>query len=673
MRFSNPNPKINSWVLLLVSLSISLLLSPSLSDPRIAVASVMCGHSNVTAEALFPNFGSVMEHLSEKIMKQQWGFYSVSDPNAPVFGFAQCHKDLSEVDCQLCFAEARTKIPHCLPASRGRIYLEGCFIRYDNYEFYDESVNAMYDSNLCSGSNKRLKGREEGEDFGKRVEAAVMSVTEEALGSRMGGFGAAEERSGAPGAYALGQCWNTVNSTGCGVCLEDAWREVRKCLPAAEGRALNAGCYLRYSTRNFFSEVELTMDGDWLGYSQIVGASIVGCASLVLALLGAYIGYSRFSKRRDGLEKISRVPSVVKKSELNYKYEELEQATDFFNSSNKLGQGGSSSVFKGTLSDGRTVAVKRLCFSTRQWVDDVFNEVNLISGIEHKNLVRLLGCSIEGPESLLVYEFLANKSLDQVLFDKKKTQILNWKQRFNIIMGIAEGLAYLHGGSQRKIIHRDIKISNILLDENLSPKIADFGLARCAAADKSHISTGIAGTMGYMAPEYIIRGQLTEKADVYAFGVLSLEIACGRRNNTFCHDSGSVLQNVWKHYKAGSITRVLECDSLKGDGFQEREASNALQIGLLCTQTSAALRPSMSEVVRMLTAKESETRIPSPKQPPFLNASVLAPTDSTKLSSFSTVNTTTSNWHTAIDVSELTSPSSIASDDAIVIQTCEPR
>lgn len=222
----------------------------------------MCGHSNVTAEALFPNFGSVMEHLSEKIMKQQWGFYSVSDPNAPVFGFAQCHKDLSEVDCQLCFAEARTKIPHCLPASRGRIYLEGCFIRYDDYEFYDESVNAKYDSDLCSGSNKRLKGREEGEGFRGRVEAAVMSVAEEALGSRAGGFGAAEESSGAPGAYALGQCWNTINSTGCGVCLEDAWREVRKCLPAAEGRALNAGCYLRYSTRNFFSEVELTMDGD---------------------------------------------------------------------------------------------------------------------------------------------------------------------------------------------------------------------------------------------------------------------------------------------------------------------------------------------------------------------------------------------------------------------------
>ncbi|KAF7135330.1 hypothetical protein RHSIM_Rhsim08G0174200 [Rhododendron simsii] len=573
MRFSNPNPKINSWVLLLVTLSISLLLSPSLSDPRIAVASVMCGHSNVTAEALFPNFGSVMEHLSEKIMKQQWGFYSVSDPNAPVFGFAQCHKDLSEVDCQLCFAEARTKIPHCLPASRGRIYLEGCFIRYDDYEFYDESVNAMYDSDLCSGSNKRLKGREEGEDFGKRVEAAVMSVMEVALGSRVGGFGSAEESSEAPGAYALGQCWNTVNSTGCGVCLEDAWREVKKCLPAAEGRALNAGCYLRYSTRNFFSEVELTMDGD-CGWLQM------GCVYSVLYLVG--------HAHPIAMATLSRL---------------------------------------------------RLGYS------------------------QIIGASIVGCASLIL-----------ALLDKKKTQIVNWKQRFNIIMGIAEGLAYLHGGSQRKIIHRDIKISNILLDENLSPKIADFGLARCAAADKSHISTGIAGTMGYMAPEYIIRGQLTEKADVYAFGVLSLEIACGRRNNTFCHDSGSVLQNVWKHYKAGNITRVLECDSLKGDGFQEREASNALQIGLLCTQTSAALRPSMSEVVRMLTAKGSETRIPSPKQPPFLNASVLAPTDSTKLSSsFSTVNTTTSNWHTAIDVSELTSPSSVASDDAIVIQTCEPR
>lgn len=145
-----------------------------------------------------------------------------------------------------------------------------------------------YDTDLCSGTNKRLRGREEGEDFGERVEAAVIGVMDEAVGSRVGGFGAAEERSGTPGAYALGQCWNTVNSTGCGVCLEDAWREVRKCLPAAEGRALNAGCYLRYSTRNFFGGMESAKNGD---SEHLTSFSLNGnqCCYIVRIILNVFL------------------------------------------------------------------------------------------------------------------------------------------------------------------------------------------------------------------------------------------------------------------------------------------------------------------------------------------------------------------------------------------------
>ncbi|GFP98945.1 cysteine-rich receptor-like protein kinase 42, partial [Phtheirospermum japonicum] len=182
-------------------------------------------------------------------------------------------------------------------------------------------------------------------------------------------------------------------------------------------------------------------------------------------------------------------------SNLNFKYETLEKATNYFDLSRKLGQGGAGSVYKGTLPNGKTVAVKRLFFSTRQWVDEFFNEVNLISGIEHKNLVKLLGCSIEGPESLLVYEFVPNMSLEHYIFDNNKVRILSWKERYNIIVGTAEGIGYLHGGCEYRIIHRDIKNSNVLLDENFEAKIADFGLARCFAADKTHLSTGIAGTL----------------------------------------------------------------------------------------------------------------------------------------------------------------------------------
>ncbi|XLS44768.1 hypothetical protein HN51_001633, partial [Arachis hypogaea] len=166
------------------------------------------------------------------------------------------------------------------------------------------------------------------------------------------------------------------------------------------------------------------------------------------------------------------------------------------------------------MPDGKEIAIKRLYFNNRHRAAYFYNEVNIISSVEHKNLVRLLGCRYSGLESLLVYEFLPNKSLDQFIFDRVKGRELNWEKRYDIIIGTAEGLVYLHENSKTRIIHRDIKASNILLDAKLRAKIADFGLARSFQEDKR----------GYMAPEYLAHGQLTEKADVYSFGVLVLEI-----------------------------------------------------------------------------------------------------------------------------------------------------
>ncbi|KAL6177477.1 hypothetical protein ACLB2K_049003 [Fragaria x ananassa] len=196
------------------------------------------------------------------------------------------------------------------------------------------------------------------------------------------------------------------------------------------------------------------------------------------------MAYQRLQKKTA----MTSAPVVTSKSQhknrLNFKYEMLGKDTNFFNASRKLGQGGAGSVFKGTIPDGSNIAVKRLFFNTREWAHNFSTEVNLISGIQHKNLVRLLGYSIEGPESLLVYEYVPKKSLDKIIFGCSE-QVLSWQQRFDIICGIAEGLVYLHDSCSQKIIHRDIKSSNILLDEDLTPKIADFGLARCVGPDKS--------------------------------------------------------------------------------------------------------------------------------------------------------------------------------------------
>ncbi|KAL3575362.1 hypothetical protein D5086_023463 [Populus alba] len=591
-----------------------LFLFPFSSADRKSETSLVCGSSKHIDNSYVPNIVKVMDSLQKQVGSRNWGCGFITSPLLQIYGLAQCHDDLSSVDCKICFFQGRVKLPRCLPATSARIYLNGCFIRYDNYNFFHEAIDPMNDAVVCGEPTNALTDSFLHMEFKQRLAAAIQNVTAMALGN--GTFAAAEVKGRVFSVYALAQCWNTLGKDECRKCLVKAGSKLSQCAPGSGGSAFFAGCYMKYSTQHFFKKsVESKARCDNTGI--VVAVTLSTVVFVVLASFGAFIGYERLSKRKGDKSNLRLSPN----SSLNFTYEVLEKATEYFDDSRKLGQGGAGSVFKGTLPDGRTVAVKRLVYSTRQWVDQFFNEVNLISGIQHKNLVILLGCSIEGPESLLVYEYVPNRSLDQILFIKNTLHILNWQQRFNIILGTARGLAYLHGGCGVTIIHRDIKTSNILLDEKLTPKIADFGLARCVATDNTHISTGIAGTLGYMAPEYLVRGQLTEKVDVYGFGVLLLEIATGRKNSVFSQGSSSILHSVWKHHKANTITDMVD-PGLRGM-FSQKQAEKVLQIGLLCTQASSRLRPSMNGVVQMLT--DAQCEIPSPKQPPFLNASVLSP------------------------------------------------
>ncbi|KAK1297798.1 Cysteine-rich receptor-like protein kinase 2 [Acorus calamus] len=257
---------------------------------------------------------------------------------------------------------------------------------------------------------------------------------------------------------------------------------------------------------------------------------------------------------------------------------------------------------------------------------DFINEVNIISIVEHKNLVRLLGCCCSGPESLLVYEYLPNKSLDQFIFDHEKRKEMNWERRFKIITGTAQGLVYLHENPKVRIIHRDIKASNILLDWKLQAKIADFGLVRSFTEDKSHISTAIVGTLGYMAPEYVAHGQLTEKADVYSFGVLLLEIITGRQNGMITKTSEyseSLLTLAWKHYQIGTMEDIIDSNMTSNNctNSMRRQVLRTAQIAFLCTQENALLRPSMSRALQMLMRGDEE--IPKPTNPPFIDEDMM--------------------------------------------------
>ncbi|XP_015943236.1 G-type lectin S-receptor-like serine/threonine-protein kinase B120 isoform X1 [Arachis duranensis] len=288
-------------------------------------------------------------------------------------------------------------------------------------------------------------------------------------------------------------------------------------------------------------------------------------------------------------------------------------ATDNFSQGNKLGEGGFGPVYKGKLPSGEQIAVKRLSRHSCQGLEEFKNEMMLIAKLQHRNLVRQMGCSIRGEEKLLVYEYMPNKSLDRFLFDPVKQTQLDWARRYDIIEGIARGLLYLHRDSRLRIIHRDLKASNILLDENMNPKISDFGLARIFGGNQNEgNTTRVVGTYGYMAPEYAMEGLFSVKSDVYSFGVLLLEIVSGRRNTSFRHsDDTSLIGYAWHLWNEGRAMELV--DPCIRESSPKDKALRCINIGMLCVQDSASHRPNMSNVVLML---ESETTtLPLPSQP----------------------------------------------------------
>ncbi|GJR23729.1 cold-responsive protein kinase 1-like protein [Tanacetum coccineum] len=301
-----------------------------------------------------------------------------------------------------------------------------------------------------------------------------------------------------------------------------------------------------------------------------------------------------------------------------FSFQALKKATKNFHESNLLGKGGFGPVYLGKLDDGQLVAVKKLALDKSQQGEAEFlAEVRMITSIQHKNLVRLLGCCSEGPQRLLVYEYMKNRSLDLIIYGKSD-QYLDWNTRFQIILGIARGLQYLHEDSHIRIVHRDIKASNILLDDKFQPRIGDFGLARFFPEDQAYLSTTFAGTLGYTAPEYAIRGQLSEKADIYSFGVLVLEIISCRKNTNLNLSSEMqyLPEYAWKLYERSKLIDLVD-PSMRNAGFIEKEVMQTIHVALLCLQAHANTRPPMSEVVAMLTWKVEMVK--SPSKPTFLD------------------------------------------------------
>ncbi|KAK8297324.1 hypothetical protein V6Z12_D05G181700 [Gossypium hirsutum] len=300
----------------------------------------------------------------------------------------------------------------------------------------------------------------------------------------------------------------------------------------------------------------------------------------------------------------------------------IQTATNNFSRENKLGEGGFGPVYKGKMPTGKEVAVKRLSINSKQGLEEFKNEVKLIFKLQHKNLVRLLGYCLEEDEKLLVYEYMANNSLDAFLFDSEKCKVLDWEKRSNIITGTARGLQYLHEDSRLTIIHRDLKANNVLLDDDMNPKISDFGTARTFGGNQMEANTErVVGTYGYMAPEYALEGLFSNKSDVYSFGVLMLEILSGKRNRGFYHqDCGqSLLTYAWLLWNEGKGQELIDPNIAGNCAIQE--VLRWIHIALLCVQDDPALRPTMSSAILMLGSKS--VNLPQPSTSPYAAARFL--------------------------------------------------
>ncbi|XP_058197191.1 G-type lectin S-receptor-like serine/threonine-protein kinase RKS1 isoform X1 [Rhododendron vialii] len=293
----------------------------------------------------------------------------------------------------------------------------------------------------------------------------------------------------------------------------------------------------------------------------------------------------------------------------------IVSATGNFSLDNKLGEGGFGTVYKGRLPNGQEIAVKRLAKNSGQGAEEFKTEVTLIAKLQHRNLVRLLGYCIQKDEKVLIYEYLPNKGLNSFIFDRTKGSSIDWKMRFNIVLGIARGLLYLHQDSRLRIIHRDLKASNVLLDAEMNPKISDFGMAKIFGKDQIEANTNrVVGTYGYMSPEYAMEGLFSVKSDVFSFGVLLLEIITGRKNSSYIQDNSvNLIGHVWSLWQEGRAVEIVRSWMTESDS--DKEVLRCIHIALLCVEESANDRPNMSEVAFMLC---NETALPPPKQPAFI-------------------------------------------------------
>uniref|UniRef100_A0A0E0JI30 non-specific serine/threonine protein kinase n=1 Tax=Oryza punctata TaxID=4537 RepID=A0A0E0JI30_ORYPU len=595
--------------LLLLVLATSWPSAASGQDSSSATVSPLNTHCNATTgnytagSAYLSNLRALSDALSRRALVT--GFASGSYGAAPdeVHGLVLCRGDFTGGNCTdgLASAFRDATAQFCPGAGDATVYYDQYMIRYTN----DGRLLSNLGNNepLWSGKNmNEVTGADAAARFmAKATELMNRTADLAAFGSPSSRYATGEtwfDEQGVSIVYGLVQCTPDLTGEQCRRCLAGIIAQMPKLFGDASsrpvgGRILGVRCNLRYEKDVFFKETNTTLKLN-MPKKLLLQRDLVMLEREIVSESDDRFSLFKFSKIKD--------------------------ATDNFSRENKLGEGGFGPVYKGRLTTNQDIAVKRLAPNSAQGFKEFKNEIKLIACLQHRNLVRLLGCCIKSKERILVYEYMPNGSLDDLIFGEEVKP--NWHVRRNIIEGIAEGLIYIHDYAHECIVHRDLKPSNILLDHEMNPKISDFGIARiCLSSVTESNTTTAIGTFGYIAPEYCSQNVYSTKSDVFSFGILVLEIMSGKRAVGSYKLSGrsyELRRYAWQLWKEERCDELV--DPSLGEDYQEMDIIRCIQVALLCVQDSADDRPTMHDVTTMLS--NGNRRLLMPAQPGSFNIDI---------------------------------------------------
>ncbi|KAK8471858.1 hypothetical protein PHAVU_002G049500 [Phaseolus vulgaris] len=593
-----------------------------------------CSGGNTTANSAYQlNLGTLLTSLSSNASTEFSNNTVGTSSSDRVYGLFMCRGDVPSTLCHQCVLNATRRLrSDCSLAKQAVIWYDECTVRYSNISFFSTVATRPRVGLLNTGNISNP------EAFMTLLFSTINTTADEAANFHMGVKKYATNQanfSGFQTLYCLAQCTPDLSPGDCRNCLSGVIGDLPWCCQGKQGgRVLYPSCNVRYELYPFYRATATpspspspsppllppptsgnSRGGGGISAGTIV-AIVVPISVAVLLFIVGICFLSRRARKKASAKEGKNVDDITTLESLQFGFGTIEAATNNFSADNKLGEGGFGEVFKGTLPSGQVIAVKRLSKSSGQGGEEFKNEVVVVAKLQHRNLVRLLGFCLQGEEKILVYEYVPNKSLDYTLFDPEKQSELDWRRRYKIIQGTARGTQYLHEDSRLRIIHRDLKASNILLDGDMNPKISDFGMARIFGVDQTQGNTDrIVGTYGYMAPEYAMHGEFSVKSDVYSFGVLLMEIISGKKNSSFYQTDGAedLLSYAWLLWKDGTPLELM--DPILRESYNQNEIIRSIHIGLLCVQEDPEDRPTMATIVLMLDS--NTVTLPTPKRPAF--------------------------------------------------------